>query len=417
MAKTCIICDKRAGSGEHVFPAVLGGRRINKGIYCDAHNRGFSPLAATIGNQLKAINALLAVRPDHKDKAEPFNYTSPEGEALEIFDGVVKHAASAPKSSDQPARIQLMLGGEDGMKAVAYIALTFFAAHFQEEARKPGLRPIKDFVLGMGKNEFAWWELENPIAGLPVNPFPFGHSFVLATSASSGTATAYVSFFGALNFGVALGAIDGLSDRTVVIFIDPQAEAAPHDMQKQEHSAVLIELQKPNPLHAYLAKIVSEGLGQRALQRLLQRIEEWKFTKEMTPILNQLNGVRSLPPDQRGKEITTIVDGQLSRIYRIMCILTDEFAARSTEPLADRITSILKAMVKTEDAPQPAFGKDGELVFLGARAAFVMELDRRLASDAIDMDYLFRLFSGNEGAGIIWKIMSNQAEKIMFGDS
>jgi hypothetical protein len=34
MAKTCIICGGRAGSGEHVFPAVLGGRRINNGIYC-----------------------------------------------------------------------------------------------------------------------------------------------------------------------------------------------------------------------------------------------------------------------------------------------------------------------------------------------------------------------------------------------
>jgi hypothetical protein len=32
MAKTCIICGKAAGSQEHVFPAVLGGRRTNKGI-------------------------------------------------------------------------------------------------------------------------------------------------------------------------------------------------------------------------------------------------------------------------------------------------------------------------------------------------------------------------------------------------
>jgi hypothetical protein len=36
--------------------------------------------------------------------------------------------------------------------------------------------------------------------------------------------------------------------------------------------------------------------------------------------------------------------------------------------------------------------------------------------NAIDMDYLFRLFSSNEGAGIVWKIMSDRAEKVVFGD-
>ena len=65
MAKDCIICGKRAGSKEHVFPAALGGRRINKGIYCAVHNDGFGPLAGLLSAQLKTINALLGVRGDH----------------------------------------------------------------------------------------------------------------------------------------------------------------------------------------------------------------------------------------------------------------------------------------------------------------------------------------------------------------
>jgi hypothetical protein len=42
MPRTCIICGNRAGSAEHIFPAGLGGRRTNRGIYCGPHNNGFS---------------------------------------------------------------------------------------------------------------------------------------------------------------------------------------------------------------------------------------------------------------------------------------------------------------------------------------------------------------------------------------
>ena len=92
MPRTCIICGKRAGSREHTFPAVLGGRRTDKGIYCGTHNQAFSPLAAIIGDQLKTINALLAVRPDHRDHAEPLSYVSPEGKQLVIFNGTITSA-------------------------------------------------------------------------------------------------------------------------------------------------------------------------------------------------------------------------------------------------------------------------------------------------------------------------------------
>jgi hypothetical protein len=45
-------------------------------------------------------------------------------------------------------RVQLSLGGTEGLRAVAYIALTFFAHHFQDFARLDQLAPVKNFVLG-----------------------------------------------------------------------------------------------------------------------------------------------------------------------------------------------------------------------------------------------------------------------------
>jgi hypothetical protein len=142
MPRTCIICGNRAGSAEHIFPAGLGGRRTNRGIYCGPHNNGFSGFAAPIVQQLKPINALLAVRQDHSKTAEPVAYTSPEGEALVIFDGAVTAKADRPPSGDVH-HIGLMFGGPNGLQAIAYIALTFFAHYFREHSRKAGAQPIK----------------------------------------------------------------------------------------------------------------------------------------------------------------------------------------------------------------------------------------------------------------------------------
>ena len=82
MGKDCIICGGATGSREHVFPAALGGRRVNKGIYCGTHNNGFSPLAAILSSQLTAVNALLGVRPDHSDEPRQLTAINPsDGQA------------------------------------------------------------------------------------------------------------------------------------------------------------------------------------------------------------------------------------------------------------------------------------------------------------------------------------------------
>jgi len=65
VVKTCIICGGSARSREHIFPGALGGRRTNKGIYCDAHNKAYSPLAEVLAVQLEHFNAPLGVVSDH----------------------------------------------------------------------------------------------------------------------------------------------------------------------------------------------------------------------------------------------------------------------------------------------------------------------------------------------------------------
>lgn len=419
MPKTCIICGGRAGSREHVFPAALGGRRTNKGIYCGAHNRGFSPLAKIVAAQMKVINALLAVRPDHSDQAEPLAYTSPTGEQLTIFKGAVERNNPASAQSRDGLHVELSFGKLEGLRAIAYIALTFFAHHFQSHARRPELQAIKNYVLGNDQDTFVWWESVDAIKALPPNPFEFGHTVALTTSASTGEATVLISLFQSLNFGISLGKLDALADRTVVVFVDPQAESTPNDVREEKHDHVLLDLRKPEPMHAHLEKMIRHGGAQQVLQLLLERIERWKFKGEMARALERLNAARNLPTTRFLEEIRDVVEGEASRIYRLMRHVAAEFAkttnAKTDNPLAEGIAKFLNATVEEAHATASGLSSLAELSITIAVTAIIKELAAKLHQDVINMDYLWQLFSGGLGAGIVGEVMSAPIKNYLGG--
>lgn len=351
MPRICIICGKRAGSREHVFPAVLGGRRTNRGIYCGKHNQGFSPLAKIIGDQLKAINALLAVRPDHRDSAEPLHYTSPEGEKLVIFDGAVRSAAPNASANDQRHHVQLKFGGPEGLRAIPYVVLTFFAHHFRSQAGDHGLDALKDFVQGNGENVFVWWERPQEAGVLPPNPFAFGHTIVLMTAAATQEATAFVSLFQSLHFGVRLGKLNGAVDSSVIVFVDPQAEKPPGDIQVHGSNVVLVPLTRPDPMHAYLERNIREHASERALQDLLAKIERWTFQREMEAMLARLNAARTLSAEARVREFIVVVEENTSRVYRLVRYVGRGFIeVQGHNPIARPVVQHIEAVMARDPA-------------------------------------------------------------------
>jgi hypothetical protein len=406
MPRSCIICGNRAGSREHTFPAVLGGRRTNKGIYCGAHNNGFSPLAKIIGDQLKAINALLAVRPDHRDRANPMQYTSPEGEDLVIFDGAVRSAAAGAPPGQRGHHVQLRLGGPEGLRAIAYIALTFFAHHFRDHARHGGLDALKAFVQGNGENVFVWWERPDRLAMLPPNPFAFGHTIVVMTSAATKEATAFISLFQSLDFGVHLGRLSGLADASVIVFIDPQAESPPHDIQEHRHNAVLLPLVTPDPMHAHLEKNVRERTAEHALQELLRRIEQWRFAKDMEPARARLNAARGLGAQALMAEIIAVVEENTSRVYRLIRHVGDGLTAKEQrnpimQPVLRHIEGVMARDPTRSDRLTPAAEEFTKQCML----ALASHLAQRLAQRDITIDDLWDFFSSGPGAGIVGDLM------------
>lgn len=181
MANTCIVCGEAAGSGEHVFPAALGGRRINKNIYCTKHDNGYSGLVADLANQVDVLNAMLGVVPDHSNdvksvlardansgeelrlSAKESVFTAPRivsqesvGNGLLMSMAFPNREAMKQWLSEQKANglnvtplqkaqeqtyflgevhHQRRFGGPCGLGAVAYVAQTFLAQSFPDLVR------------------------------------------------------------------------------------------------------------------------------------------------------------------------------------------------------------------------------------------------------------------------------------------
>lgn len=197
MAKTCIVCGNSAGSKEHVFPAALGGRRTNSGIYCTEHDNSYSGLVNEIAKQLDFLNAYLGVCPDHSGQpktayaehtltgetisisASEIKFTKPrvisrtpvgDGEALQlsfpnqqsakqfIKEKEAKGYAMVlqSKPSARPYIIGTMhhqrgFGGACGLGAVAYMAQTFFAQEFPKIARSGVLTDFITYTQAIAK--------------------------------------------------------------------------------------------------------------------------------------------------------------------------------------------------------------------------------------------------------------------------
>lgn len=183
--KTCIVCGGAAGSKEHVFPASLGGRRKNSGIYCKKHDNSYSGLVGELSSQVDFLNAYLGVRSDHTKKKKVTYERDPKSgaeiaisadgirftEARTISetrtdDGISVWMAFPDRQSanqwieeqeasgravsfqGKPTEGHYFLetihhhrsfGGRCGLGAMAYVMQTFFAQAFPEIARSEAL--------------------------------------------------------------------------------------------------------------------------------------------------------------------------------------------------------------------------------------------------------------------------------------
>ena len=430
--KTCIICGGPAGSREHPFPAIMGGRRMNKGIYCDTHNQGFGALVAVLGKQFEMLNAMLMVRPDRRDAPKPAPLTAEDGSGYELAGtklsmpkppnlstmGLKKGDKVTVSVSDRkqfaewqkaqkkqgweaqfsgegipgrtyvlaPLNARLNFGGIEAFQAIAYLALTYFAQYFPVEARDADRQALKD-RLALDLNTTtgsaawnalppcAWWEKDNFDDLLSANPFPFGHTIAVGVSKEDKNAYAFFSFFSTFTYGVDLGPVQSGIAGMHTVYINPLAESPPDDIKEIFTPNFSLKLKHDADT---LKESLSSGRSGELANKLMRAINEKNNEMILADIETALATLSASSPNSVAESLVDKFDqGILFSLARV----SSEMGAHLAETFpakADEILRLFGSIVQGDDTQPDKLAKITSAHLALAKAAIAEAIGAEL---------------------------------------
>lgn len=453
MARTCIICGGATGSREHIFPAALGGRRTNKGIYCAQHNSEYSNLAGTISEQLGIFNAQLGVVGDHSDKTTPVKMTDmASGREVELTRSKVRFKEPEVQSKDTSgsevatemvfgsqeqadewvrqqkakgidvrltaqkkskyyvgtAHTKVTLGGTDeGLRAIGYIAQTFLAHSFPEVARLPALDVFKDYTLrGIGSG-FVWWDFDEPSI-LPPNAFEFGHRIVVGVDGGAGSAYARVSLFSSLNFGVLFGSVPVEATKTVITDIDPLAKSPPKDIRSWTEEAAVGMVPPPTHPTAALAAAISSGKAERTIVDLMRRITEFERRTAARELLQKIASRGALSEAERGKLFGQLIAAEAQRVFNLLRHVAADFKLQANNSLALRISALLDKAVELDPSSDNGLSTEATVSLQLGCEALKYQMEEDYKQGLLDQDRMEMLIGGGAGAAVVGRAIMDR---------
>jgi hypothetical protein len=439
------------GSREHIFPAALGGRRTNKGIYCGEHNNAYSGLAGIISEQLAIFNALLGVVGDHADKATTVLMEEGASEQQYIFSksrlelagpreiskeiannetkirmafrnereaetwikeqeaqGLKVKIDGAPQKMRYypgPVHKEVTLGGTaEGIRAIGYIAQTFLAHHFPQIARKPELDGIKNYTLNNVGTDFAWWDFSPP-EDIPPNSFPFGHRIIVGLNQSNGTAYARVSFFSTLNFAILFGNVSVDKNCAVISDIDPLAKSPPKDITVLTVDTALGAVTRPSVLSASLSHAIHSGGAQALVQKLMQQIEDHERNTASSLIIEKTRGAATLPASDRDDLFSSIVVDEAQRVVNLMQYVAKDAERRAGNPIERAIADFLQKAVKLDSMAPNGLSGEAAISLAKVSKALAKQMADDCMAGVLDQDRLAMLLGGGPGAALVGKVL------------
>ncbi len=448
MAKNCIICGARAGSGEHIFPAAFGGRRTNKGIYCGKHNQAFGRHVSELLSSLDIVNAAIGVIPDRHDRVRPAPVTSAEGERFLVAKGSLKLAPPLPlretpdlvgkanvmpfadmaqaaqwiadqerdgfvlevgkpgnfqsKILTEPLQIQRTLGSEPFMRSLVYLALTFLAHYFPAEARAPGLASARDIVeKDAPVGERVWWEPPAVIDQLKQNPFSHGHTVAIAVDGDTKKTTALISMYGAIRLGIDLGETSRADVSRVTTHINPLAESAPHDIEEIREAGNSLTLGSPEQGLRYI-KDVQSGQVEHPFGETFEKVGREDIQAISEQLLPELLKTKSLSRDERVDQIAAIMASQDQRIFNLLREGIVRFEREASDVPA-QIHEALKLMIASDKTSIREISSTTSAALLVSTAVVRDEVRKLVESDSLDVASLGGILAGPEGLGIVFK--------------
>lgn len=467
MPRTCIICGVAANSREHVFPAALGGRRTNKGIYCDKHNEEYSGLAEIIVEQLRFFNSQLGVVGDHQRSTRVVkpallfdNATNSDVRLTDKSIRYVKPRILAPEANtdggstfvlavNSPEEAEAIVaemrkkgldvsisvgtpgiyypgtlegrfefGGTDtGLRAVAYIAQTFLAHTYPDLARLPELAALKEYTLAGSGSDFAWWH--NPTDDeLEAVSKPFSHRVVVGHNAQDGVIYARISLFDALHYGVKLGVVLTATSRSVVYDIDPLAKHEPHDVKRTEYKNAIGYVQIPNDLTAYLSAYITSGQAQASISSLMRRIQDQQRVATATKWLQELTRISPVGHVAAGLFFERLVSEESGRVLLLLETFQRDFidfASSSEELQLAAISAYMSTHCMRDPNSVDGLSVYGRLLLEISSAALKQQLVEDFLYGRLDLDRMEMLLGGGLGQHAVGKAVLERVSLDVFG--
>jgi len=469
MANTCIICGGPAGSGEHVFPASLGGRRTNKNIYCTTDDNGYSSLVADLANQLDLFNSLLGVRPDHgnvvksvlgRDKhsgemvelcvdgtkfAEPrvlsqertekgtivhMGFSDHKAlktwrEAQEAAGAEVKILAKGTKRTYLVGTVQFtrQFGGVYGLGAIAYVGQTFLAQAFPDVARSSALDEFKRYtqckaVEARKKDDTpsswqidppVWWDFDPQPDPTP-NVFPFGHRVTVGIDSTDGLIFGRISFFSTLHFSMIFGrTTDVAATRTVTVDIDPLADHPPNDISKNEQFAALARVNRPACQTDALASNITSGSAKRMFDDLLRRMMDFDLKRTAEAMHGELRDAGNLTAEERRILFETALENRSQRIWNLTFNVVSRFKATLTGNIGDLLSPKLDALVAFDATSANGLSVKATHSFELAQKALLKQMLEDYDAGRLDVQRLADLIGDGPGLAVIGGAVLPQA--------
>lgn len=443
-SKDCIICGGPTGSREHVFPSALGGRREDKKIYCSNHNQWMGSHVGVLQKQLEAFNAMLEVQPDRGmvkshvfegDQGERFaikgadispapdldaildGYTLGEPRQLKISPGdlprlkarakqrglkleIVDKASPATEFRFEHYKISLEQGGDDAMRAAAYLALTFVAHFWPHVARATGLAAIKDMlrsgpvyagtdiiVTALPASAFVAW---SPVLDAPaelLHPTGLGHTVVLCVR--EGQVLACVSLLDIQCWTMRLGdATPGTADRTVVVHVDPLKNRYGDDWTIHEFDHALMD-GCVDPDYLKQAVLKSDAMQQRVAD-VMRRVTDRRDRLEADEARQEFDAAHRLPSPERETAIRDFVARRRQRLVNHISMFAEH--GNAANPMGALVREVAIKAVQPDPASTDGLNDAARRVLEKAATQLSNNLTQAPASFVLDSERYLALF-------------------------
>jgi hypothetical protein len=436
-----------------VFPAAFGGRRTNRGIYCETHNNAFGRHVAKLLNALDIANAIIGVIPDRHKEIRPAAVQLEDGERY-LFSKDEAKIAPPPslretpelvgkrvqlKFADQaqadkwiaeqkkagfqvaaepagPVRTQIFtqplhaarhLGDEAFMRGLLYLALTFLAHGYPELARSSGLAKARDIVeKDEPVEDRVLWEPPGAMTQLHANPFAYGHTVVIGPISETKRVGALVSFYGAIQLGIDLGELaDNCCLDRITTHIDPLAEKPPHDFCTVREANKSLALSTAEESRKYLHQLRTEQ-SINPLLAVLQSAGDEELSRTCEALLPELTALTAMSPSLRSHRIMELLTSHDQRIFNLLR-KGIQGLSESAADLPEPIRVILKSFIAANDGAPRGLAPTSEAALQIAKAGLADAVLDELNNDSLDAKSLAALLGGGKGVSVVLRTLTN----------